>query len=457
MTNRVAWYIIYRGPMSSEEAPSASSAPPSFPDLLVEESMAAYCVPGGDDVSGCMDRMQRRLAHVVQQGGVVSSTPLHVTISDAMGRLVLEEDVRERIRATDSSRAVLERLLLAPGVPQRTSEWYAARNTMITASDFGQALGISKFGTRRDFLEKKCGHAPPKPFDATIPPLRWGVMFEPVACALYSALNVNVHVHEFGLLRHPSLDFLGASPDGVTEDGVMLEIKCPWRRKIDGTVPKQYYLQIQGQLAVTGLDECDYFEVEFEQLRSDMDIANEFYRDRYEGADIRSAFRGAFIERPGAGPEDPPSYEYPPPYRADSEISHLEHLQAFIATNGDGGDANVIWWRVRKHATVRVRADPEFASSMLSSLGVAWREVLELREDKDLYHTRLSDMAAAAASSRARPSSSRTGKPKSSSPPKSKSSPPSSRSGSVLPAFSTGYAFIDDDDAATEVCVPPGA
>jgi putative phage-type endonuclease len=398
---------------------------------------------------------------------------MHKTISDAMGRLVLEDDVRDRIRTIDGARAVLDRLLLDPGIPQRTPAWYAARGTMITASDFGQALGISKFGTRRDFLEKKCGHAPPKPFDATIPPLRWGVMFEPVACALYSALNVNAQVHEFGLLRHPSLDFLGASPDGVTEDGVMLEIKCPWRRRIDGTVPQQYYLQIQGQLAVTGLRECDYFEVEFDQLRSDMEIKNEFdtatlplerndYRDAVE---LRSVFRGAFIERPGAGPEDPPTYEYPPQYTLDSEANtELEHLEAFIAER-TAPDVNVIWWRVRKHATVRVRADPDFASTMLSSLGAAWKEVLELREDKDLYDTRLSEMAAAS-SLRARASSKTATKSKpSSSPPKSKkTSPSSSRSSSAMPAFLTGYAFIDDDgdneaasSASTSFCVRPGA
>eukprot|EP00798_Chlamydomonas_sp_ICE-L_P002706 gene2706-biopygen7861 len=104
-------------------------------------------------------------------------------------------------------------------------------------------------------------------------------------------LNTNVLVHEFGLLRHASKSFLGASPDGVTEDGVMLEIKCPWRRKIDGTVPMQYYLQIQGQLAVSGLLECDNFEVEFDILQSEEEIEDEFAEISRDESIMKSAFR----------------------------------------------------------------------------------------------------------------------------------------------------------------------
>ena len=199
------------------------------------------------------------------------STDVSAVLSVALGRTVSTADVEARSRKIATYRAHLAALLeLGLGVTQRTPEWYAARQTMITASDIAQALGCAKFGTQKDFFKKKCGlPAEQTPFDPTVPPLKWGVMFEPVAGAIYSALNGGLKVHEFGLLRHPTVPFLGASPDGITEDGVMLEIKCPWRRKIDGTVPLQYYYQIQGQLAVCGLDECDYFECEFGEAHQD--------------------------------------------------------------------------------------------------------------------------------------------------------------------------------------------
>lgn len=101
-----------------------------------------------------------------------------------------------------------------------------------------------------------------------IPPLRWGIKYEPVAARLYEHL-FKVRVNEFGLLIHPNHKFIGASPDGINDFGIMLEIKCPYRRRIDGTVPAQYYMQMQLQLDVCGLDECDYMECEIEEICDD--------------------------------------------------------------------------------------------------------------------------------------------------------------------------------------------
>ena len=36
-------------------------------------------------------------------------------------------------------------------------------------------------------------------------------------------------------MPHPSIPFLGASSEGITPEGMMLEIKCPPVRKIDCT------------------------------------------------------------------------------------------------------------------------------------------------------------------------------------------------------------------------------
>ncbi|PNH02589.1 hypothetical protein TSOC_011416 [Tetrabaena socialis] len=89
-------------------------------------------------------------------------------------------------------------------------------------------------------------------------------MYEDVAQQVYCKRN-GVRIHEFGLLKHPTVAHIGASPDGISELGVMLEIKCPYRRQITGEVPVQYYYQIQGQLEVCGLQECDYLELKLEE------------------------------------------------------------------------------------------------------------------------------------------------------------------------------------------------
>ena len=70
-------------------------------------------------------------------------------------------------------------------------------------------------------------------------------------------------------MPHPTINIFGASPDGIVADtgnkeltARMLEIKCPWQRKIKhGEVPWHYWAQIQGQLDTCNLDYCDFLQV----------------------------------------------------------------------------------------------------------------------------------------------------------------------------------------------------
>ena len=69
---------------------------------------------------------------------------------------------------------------------------------------------------------------------------------------------------------------MGASPDGITKDGVMLEIKCPYRRTITGVPPIYYVDQVQGQLEVCELDRCDFLECKLEETKEDLYFASNF-------------------------------------------------------------------------------------------------------------------------------------------------------------------------------------
>ena len=154
--------------------------------------------------------------------------------NDGMGgKMVGQDEVIKRYNDIVHDRTVLRRLSTSPGIEQRTPEWYAAREGLITASDFAQALGHGKFATQKDFFVKK---VEPGPFQSS-PALKWGVMFEPVASDIYRARNGGIKMYEFGLLRHPRLSHVGASPDGITDAGIMVEIKCPYQRKINREVP----------------------------------------------------------------------------------------------------------------------------------------------------------------------------------------------------------------------------
>jgi putative phage-type endonuclease len=360
-----------------------------------------------DDHAAFDRRLLRLLAALEPSSADAANDALDTSLegaSAALGRRVTAADLARRARAALEARARLALLRRAPGVPQRTPEWYAAREGMVTASDAAQALGSGKFATQRSFFQKKCGRADEQAaFDGTLPPLKWGSMYEQVAQSAYSAQHLGLRVHEFGLLRHPGagMEHVGASPDGVTDLGVMLEIKCPWRRRfVGGEVPMQYYYQIQAQLAVCGLSECDYFECEFYEP-PEWDAAE--WDAAPEGA------RGAFLELPPAGPGASSTYVYPPDALVSAPGAARADFERWMDAQQPQDkpqpppipDKPPIqhWWVLRRSACTRVTFDPEFAADMFERLGVVWTRVLAYRADRELYLSEVGASAVVPASS----------------------------------------------------------
>lgn len=154
--------------------------------------------------------------------------------------------------------SVVERaqeLLAAEYAEQRSEEWLALRDNMITASDVASALGENHFETPDSFVKKKVLRTKWAGNAATA----HGTALEPLVRDLYDQ-RTGRKSHEIGLVQHRQYDWLGASPDGVTEDGLLIEIKCPLTRKIEAKVPKHYWPQVQLQLEITDLEECDFIQ-----------------------------------------------------------------------------------------------------------------------------------------------------------------------------------------------------
>lgn len=255
----------------------------------------------------------------------------------------------------EQARAQVKKLLKIPKIEQKTKEWYDARNNLITASDFAQALGQGKFGSQKQLIEKKvCIDAEYKPLKNIF--FEWGNLFEPVACDVYSAMKETV-VNEFGLLRHPRHSFFGASPDGITDDGIMLEIKCPFKRKITGEIPLQYYYQIQGQLDVCELRECDYFECEFSKFE-DYDEYKESYQD--------GSYTGIIHAND------------------DKTFSYGVVCQTLCQKSGVT-NKNAIYWVLNKYFLERVHKDDEFTEAKLQELKIVWDKILVYRENPERF------------------------------------------------------------------------
>ena len=183
--------------------------------------------------------------------------------------------VKNRLADIRQYRAELKELLKLPLMKQRTTEWFDARKTRLTASDLYDAIKVSRDSSDSSVsikLAKKKANivaADTINYNA-IPALKWGTMFEPMATRCYSQKMNDIFIHDFGLICDTNNEHFGASPDGINELGIMLEIKCPYSRKIvDGVIPDKYKMQIQGQLAVCKLKECDYIECIFKSLESE--------------------------------------------------------------------------------------------------------------------------------------------------------------------------------------------
>jgi putative phage-type endonuclease len=138
---------------------------------------------------------------------------------------------------------------------QRSPEWLALRETMLTASDVASALGHNRYERPDDLLRKKVLKTAWAGNAATA----HGTLLEPVARDLYDE-RCGKKSHEIGLVQHPKYPFLGGSADGVTEDGILLEIKCPLTRKIEDKVPKHYLPQIQLLLEILDFENCDFVQ-----------------------------------------------------------------------------------------------------------------------------------------------------------------------------------------------------
>ena len=264
----------------------------------------------------------------------------------------------------------LEELKKIPVIEQRSEEWYKARQTLISASDFGQALNRGEYGSQRDFIIKKVTG---KSKEITYKkPLLWGVKYEDVATAIYSKRN-KVIVYEFGLIKHSELDYIGASPDGISDLGVMLEIKCPYSRKISGKIMEQYYDQIQGQLEVCDLDECDFLECEFEEYKDEEEFINNTDELKEKGIIIQ--YR--------ENEDDEFKYLYS---SLNDDIENIikwknNKIEEFDITI----DFKIDYWKIRKYNCQRVYRDKELFEKMKNDLKFIWDKILYFRDNNSQY------------------------------------------------------------------------
>lgn len=145
-----------------------------------------------------------------------------------------------------------------PQPAQKSLEWQNQRAMYCTASQHASALGLCQYKSRRECLRNYAGVV--KSTFTGNAATRHGEKYEDEAIAKYCALR-GVKVFHFGMLPFfENSDWLGGSPDGISADGFLIEVKCPWKRKPNGTVPGHYAPQIQSMMHGLRLTKCHFIE-----------------------------------------------------------------------------------------------------------------------------------------------------------------------------------------------------
>ena len=254
---------------------------------------------------------------------------------------------------------------------QRSPEWYALRKKILTASSLASALGKCHFSTRDELLLSKIIE---KPYESN-PITEWGVKYEDVAIQFYEELY-NTKVLDFGLIPHPELDIFGASPDGICDENGnkeylsrMVEIKCPPKRKFTKTVPSHYWMQMQGQLEVCDLDECDFFQVKLEEYES----FNEYTKDTFNDGDKTFPGRTHLNYPKGVTitykNEDKLSYVYCKFNQTD------EQYQQWILEQPQENIHEIKWWKIERYETTLVLRDKQWWIDTLEDILMFYKDL----------------------------------------------------------------------------------
>ena len=134
---------------------------------------------------------------------------------------------------------------------QKSQSWLDWRKDKITGTDMSKIY--SKSDNPKDMhelLEKKLGFVR-TPFEGNVA-TDHGNFYEDVAIKAYEIITGNT-VELFNGMRHKDCKHIGMSPDGVVfkeDEIILIEVKCPYSRKIDEKIATGYKFQMQCGMAV---------------------------------------------------------------------------------------------------------------------------------------------------------------------------------------------------------------
>ena len=191
---------------------------------------------------------------------------------------------------------------------QRSEEWFLARKGKVTASKIADVMAKGRGGaesvTRQKYIDQLVTERLTKCVAEgyTNEAIQRGIDLESVARAAYS-FHTGFVVDETGFCNHPTIEYSGASPDGLVGCGEgLVEIKCPNSNThieyiLAGKPPTKYIPQMAWQLACTGRKWVDFvsYDDRLEDESKHLFIVR-YHRDDEYIAEIEEAVKQFLLE-----------------------------------------------------------------------------------------------------------------------------------------------------------------
>jgi len=140
-------------------------------------------------------------------------------------------------------------------IEQKSQQWHSQRKMRITGSRVGAILGLSKWQTPDDVLREMVRdyHGAEREFSGNIA-TEHGQNHETRALLCFMR-KTGLQVEQCGFFEYG--DRMGASPDGLTSDGGVLELKVPYGLRNGGDFKPlaeqpHYAAQVQMEMLATG-------------------------------------------------------------------------------------------------------------------------------------------------------------------------------------------------------------
>ena len=263
-----------------------------------------------------------------------------------------------------------------PQPEQRTKEWYEFRYNLLTASNAWK--GLSTQSNINSLIYEKCLPLNTDKYNRinTSSPFHHGTIYEPISISVYEK-KFKTKVEDFGCIKDKKYPFLGASPDGINIDesspryGRMLEVKNIVNREITGIPKKEYWIQMQIQMGVCDLNECDFLETKFTEYST----KEEFYSDGIFEKSHDNKLKGIFIY---FIKDQKPYYEYPPIDLNESQF--IEWEKSIMEKNKHLTWNKNIYWKLDILSCVLVLRNKKWFHEASKKLSLIWNTIEKERK-----------------------------------------------------------------------------